>query len=79
VPETVNLEDPNFDANIFGLFPDPLHFVRLLKDMDRVDVASDLFVRLLEAYRGEKSRSGSDSLRYVGIKLVLFGDSSIAV
>ncbi|KAF9451696.1 hypothetical protein P691DRAFT_723445 [Macrolepiota fuliginosa MF-IS2] len=63
VPETVDLEDPDFDANIFDLYPDPFHFVKQLKDMDRGDISSDLFVRLLETYRGEKLRSGGDSLR----------------
>ncbi len=59
----MDLEDPDFDANIFDLYPDPLHFVRLLKDMDRGDISPGLFVRLLESYRSEKSRSGADSLR----------------
>ncbi|KAF5364260.1 hypothetical protein D9756_000652 [Leucocoprinus leucothites] len=63
MPESVDLDDPDFDANIFDLYPDPLDFVRLLKDIDRSDISSDLFVRLLEAYRGEKSQSDGDSLR----------------
>lgn len=67
VPESLDLADPDFDANIFDLYPDPLHFVQLLKDMNRGDVSSDLFIRLLEAYREERSRSDSDSLRYVDI------------
>jgi hypothetical protein len=65
VPEAVDLNDPNFDANIFYLHPDPLHFVKLLKSIGRDDIFSNLFVRLLEAYRGEKSRSNGDSLRCV--------------
>lgn len=67
LPRDVNLDDPNFDANIFDLYPDPLHFVNLLKSIDREDISSDLFVRLLEAYREAKSHSNGDSLRYVKI------------
>ncbi|KAJ3561227.1 hypothetical protein NP233_g10321 [Leucocoprinus birnbaumii] len=63
VPDEVELDDPDFDANIFDLYPDPLHFVQLLKDMDRGDISSDLFVRSLEAFRGEKTRPDGDSLR----------------
>ncbi|KXN90255.1 hypothetical protein AN958_04046 [Leucoagaricus sp. SymC.cos] len=63
VPDTVDLEDLEFDANIFNLYPDPLHLVKLIKDMDRGDIASALFVRLLEAYRQEKAQSGGDTLR----------------
>jgi len=67
LPRDVNLDDPNFDANIFDLYPDPLHFVDLLKSIDREDVSSDLFVCLLEAYGEAKSHSNGDSLRYVKI------------
>lgn len=67
LPRDVNLDDPNFDANIFDLYPDPIHFVDLMKSIDREDVSSDLFVRLLEAYREAKSHSNGDSLRYVKI------------
>jgi len=63
LPKDVDLDDPNFDANIFDLYPDPLHFVNLLKSIDREDISSDLFVRLLEAYKEEKSHSNGDSLR----------------
>lgn len=49
-------------ANILNLFPDPAHFVRFLKTIDRSDITSDLFVRLLEAYREAKA-SDEDPLR----------------
>lgn len=55
----------NADANIFDLRPDPTVFVRYLKMLDRVDVSSELFVRLLEAYREAKSDTNSDPMRYV--------------
>ena len=51
------------DENFLGLRPDPVHFVAFLKALDRPDVASEIFVLLLEGYRGLKSDSESDPLR----------------
>lgn len=53
------------DANILNLRPDPAHFVNFLKSVDRPEIASGLFTRLLEAYTESKSSSESDPLRYV--------------
>lgn len=53
------------DANILNLRPDPTHFVNFLKSVDRPEIASSLFTRLLEAYRESKTSSDSDPLRYV--------------
>ena len=55
--------DFDVDANFLGLRPDPAHFVRFLKTLERTDVASELFVRLLEAYRESKADSDSDPTR----------------
>ncbi|KAI0262307.1 hypothetical protein BC834DRAFT_828992 [Gloeopeniophorella convolvens] len=55
--------DIDIDANFLGLRPDPAHFVEFLKSLDRPDVASELFVRLLEGYRDLKSDGESDPLR----------------
>lgn len=52
------------DANILDLRPDPTIFVRYLKSLDRVDISSEFFVRLLEAYRETKSDTDSDPMRY---------------
>lgn len=53
------------DLNIFDLFPDPVHFVQFLKQLDRGDIGSALFIRLLEAYRASsKTRSDGESMRY---------------
>ncbi|GLB33780.1 hypothetical protein LshimejAT787_0106640 [Lyophyllum shimeji] len=49
-------EDFNLNTNILGLYPDPTHYVQLLRTIDRVDISSDLFVRLLEAYREHRSK-----------------------
>ncbi|EKM59775.1 uncharacterized protein PHACADRAFT_114971 [Phanerochaete carnosa HHB-10118-sp] len=51
------------DANILHLRPDPKHFVAFLKSLDRSDVVSDLFVRLLESYRESKAAHEADPMR----------------
>lgn len=51
------------DLNLFNLYPDPVHFVEMLKAFDRVDISSTIFLRLLEHYRDMKSRPGEDSMR----------------
>ena len=68
-PEDLRREDGgdvfNLDTNILDLYPDPVHFVRFLKDIDRNDISSDLFVKLLEAYRDQKFRETSDPMQFV--------------
>ena len=54
----------DIDANILNLRPDPAHFVTFLKSLDRSDVVSDSFVRLLEAYRESKAAGDADPMRY---------------
>ncbi|KDR83776.1 hypothetical protein GALMADRAFT_236141 [Galerina marginata CBS 339.88] len=56
-------DDFDADLNLFNLYPDPAHFVQLLKLFDRGDIASALFLRLLENYRDMKGRPGEDSMR----------------
>jgi hypothetical protein len=51
------------DANFLGLRPDPSHFFDILKSLDRPEVASEVFVRLLEGYRNLKADSESDPLK----------------
>lgn len=59
------------DANILDLRPDPSIFVNYLNSLDRTDIASEIFVRLLEAYRenknGKEREMGreEDTMRYV--------------
>ncbi|KAF8231899.1 hypothetical protein L208DRAFT_1361765 [Tricholoma matsutake] len=55
-------DELHLDMNILDLYPDPVSFVRFLKDIDRVDISSDLFVKLLEVYRIHKSQA-SDPMR----------------
>jgi len=46
--------------NLFQLYPDPSHFVQLLKQFERGDIASNLFIQLLENYRDRKGRKGEE-------------------
>ena len=53
----------DFDFNLLNLRPDPVHFVHFLKSIDRTDVASELFVTLLEKYHGTRTGSNDDPMR----------------
>jgi hypothetical protein len=55
--------DFDVDANLLHLRPDPLAFVTYVKSIRRPDIASDLFVRLLESYQSSKVDNTSDPLR----------------
>ncbi|EMD40865.1 hypothetical protein CERSUDRAFT_91616 [Gelatoporia subvermispora B] len=66
-PETLQqAEDAgelDVDANILDLKPDPVHFVRFLGSLKRSDITSEIFVKLLEAYRESRSDPDADPLR----------------
>lgn len=53
------------DSNLLGLKPDPVRLVQFLKDLDRADVSSDLFVQLLEVYRNSRAQADADPLKFV--------------
>ncbi|KAK7470681.1 hypothetical protein VKT23_002103 [Stygiomarasmius scandens] len=53
--------EPN--SNILNLYPDPRHFVSLLKSINRTEVFSDLFVRLLEAYRASRKQTENNPVK----------------
>ena len=53
----------DIDANILGLKPDPIRFVAFLSTINRNDVSSELFVKLLEEYRELGNRTDPDPLR----------------
>ncbi|KAM5540366.1 hypothetical protein V8D89_005824, partial [Ganoderma adspersum] len=53
----------DIDANILGLKPDPIRFVAFLRTMNRAEVSSELFVKLLESYQELGSRADADPLR----------------
>lgn len=63
-----DVNEDDLDLNIFDFFPDPFHFVELLKQLDRGDIASSIFIKLLEDYRDMKARSGEDSIKYVFLR-----------
>ncbi|KAF7332143.1 RTP1-C1 domain-containing protein [Mycena kentingensis (nom. inval.)] len=47
-------EEIDVDTNFLDLYPDPAHFVGFIKSLQRADISSDLFLRLLESYRQSK-------------------------
>ncbi|KAH0840124.1 hypothetical protein J3R83DRAFT_1101 [Lanmaoa asiatica] len=49
--------------NFLDLYPDPAHFVQYVKSLDRLDMASELFVRLLEAYHSVDAEQDADPSR----------------
>ncbi|EPQ59213.1 hypothetical protein GLOTRDRAFT_70452 [Gloeophyllum trabeum ATCC 11539] len=51
------------DTNIFGLHPDPPVFVAFIQSINRSDITSDMFVRLLDAYQESKSAEDADPMR----------------
>ncbi|TDL29980.1 hypothetical protein BD410DRAFT_817858 [Rickenella mellea] len=52
-------DEIDVDSNPLNLRPDPAMFIRFIKSVDREDVASELFVRLLDAYQeDQKVKSG---------------------
>ncbi|KAI0092021.1 hypothetical protein BDY19DRAFT_983564 [Irpex rosettiformis] len=53
----------DLDANILGLRPDPAYFAGFLKSLDRPEIASEIFVRVLDAYRESKDAGDTDPLR----------------
>ncbi|KAI0058878.1 hypothetical protein BV25DRAFT_1829628 [Artomyces pyxidatus] len=55
--------DLDMDANILNLRPDPVQFVRFLKSLERADISSEVFVRLLEGYRELKAEKDGDPMR----------------
>lgn len=66
-PEQLNTKeeeviDPNL--NILDLRPDPVYFMRFVKSIDRPDIASDLFLRFLDSYRGLRADKDGDAMRY---------------
>lgn len=63
--KNVDDESDDLDTNVFDLFPDPVHFVEFLKNIDRGDIASSIFIKLLENYRDMKGRTNEDPMKYV--------------
>lgn len=60
-PETAT----DIDINLFNLYPDPIHFVDLLKRLERGDIASNIFLKLLKNYWDMKERPGDGPMKYV--------------
>ena len=65
-PEDISKPE-NMGENFLGLYPDPAHFVQYIESLDRLDMASELFVRLLEVYYSIDAEQDTDPLRCVDI------------
>ncbi|KAF8076354.1 hypothetical protein FPV67DRAFT_413223 [Lyophyllum atratum] len=72
-PEDVKADDEDYDVdtNILGLYPDPAHYVRFLKTIDRADISSELFVKLLEAYRDHKSKEEDPTRTLLYLQIIM--------
>ena len=57
-------DNVDIHANPFNLRPDPAEFVAFLKSLDRQDVSSEIFVKLLNEYRALKEND-ADPMQYV--------------
>jgi hypothetical protein len=55
--------DFDVNANLMDLRPDPTAFAAYIKSINRPDIASEIFVRLLEAYQLSKSLADDDPLQ----------------
>ncbi|GJJ07060.1 hypothetical protein Clacol_001259 [Clathrus columnatus] len=65
-------DDIDIDANPFDLRPDPVRFVAFMKTMDRKDVSSDIFLRLLNGYQELKNTDrDEDAIRFVCSRLLI--------
>lgn len=69
MPEERRKQGESEDDDAFDLYPNAAHFVQYIKSLDRSDINSELFVRLLEVYYLSNRDKESDPMRLVEIKL----------
>ena len=62
-PEDIGKGEEIMGDNFLDLYPDPAHFVQYVKSLDRLDMASELFVRLLEVYHSVDTEQDTDPSR----------------
>lgn len=62
-PEDLSKGEEIMGENFLDLYPDPAHFMHYVKSLDRLDIASELFVRLLEVYHSVDTEQDSDPTR----------------
>ncbi|KAF8490277.1 hypothetical protein JB92DRAFT_3010158 [Gautieria morchelliformis] len=79
--EATSRDDVDINANPFNLRPDPPEFVAFLKTLDRKDVSSEIFVRLLNQYRelNDGDEQPMRSLLYLQLILQMQTQLSTAV
>ncbi|KAI0751606.1 hypothetical protein C8Q80DRAFT_1218295 [Daedaleopsis nitida] len=59
--EAEEADELDVDSNILGLKPDPVRLVQFIRNINRGDVSSELFVKLLEGYRELRNQSEADA------------------
>ncbi|KAG9317662.1 hypothetical protein JVU11DRAFT_1873 [Chiua virens] len=59
------------EENFLDLYPDPVHFVQYVKSIERQDIASELFVRLLEVYHSVDTEPDTEPS---GCRLIVSSD-----
>jgi len=62
-PQDLGKGEEIMGENFLDLYPDPAHFVQYVKSLDRLDMASELFVRLLEVYHSVDTEQDTDPSR----------------
>ncbi|KAI9574473.1 hypothetical protein HD554DRAFT_2165961 [Boletus coccyginus] len=62
-PQDLGKGEEIIGENFLDLYPDPAHFVQYVKSLDRLDMASELFVRLLEVYHSVDTEQDTDPSR----------------
>lgn len=62
-PEDLGKGEEIMEENFLDLYPDPAHFVQYVKSLDRLDMAAELFVRLLEVYHSVDTEQDADPSR----------------
>lgn len=65
MPEDRRRQEEDNDDDAFGLYPNAAHLVQYIKSLDRSDINSELFVRLLEVYYLSKCDKENDPMRLV--------------
>lgn len=67
MPEDIGEREEIEGENFMDLYPDPAYFVQYIKSLDRLDMAAELFVRLLEAYHSIDTDQDTDPSRCADI------------
>ncbi|KAF8524594.1 hypothetical protein BU17DRAFT_74714 [Hysterangium stoloniferum] len=71
-------DEVDIESNPFNLRPDPLQFVVFLKGLDRKDVSSEIFVKLLTEYRDLKENDEQPMRTLLYLQLIVQMQSQLS-